>query len=91
MKIVYRHLYWKDENKEKEDGNIPFFKKTVNCIQSQITEHFPHTFYPNLVRSKLNQTESIPAAAGAALWASGQNRLNASNFNGLDLVRSSLT
>ena len=27
MKIVYRHLYWKDENKEKEDGNIPFFKK----------------------------------------------------------------
>ena len=25
--LVYCQLYWKDENKEKEDGNGPFFKK----------------------------------------------------------------
>ena len=26
---IYCQLYWKDENKEKEAGNGPFFKKTA--------------------------------------------------------------
>ena len=34
LNIVYCQLYWKDENKEKEAGNGPFFKKNQSILTS---------------------------------------------------------
>ena len=33
MSNIYRQLYWKDKNKEKEAGNGPFLKKEKSCLE----------------------------------------------------------
>ena len=40
---IYCKLYWKDENKEKEAGNGPFFKKKKESLkQTEIQRDIEH-------------------------------------------------